>query len=154
MVTANDIKALNEFISNRSVDYVLTGTAALYYHGALPTGEEAHDIDILVLSTEETEGPIRCMFQELQDLSGLKASIYPNCKCFNFKVGTGGVNVNAIVTNDFVPHRPMRIDGEIINVQGVFDILSAKFKLGRQKDYNFFAKLVGQLTSYFPCLKR
>ena len=29
MVTNKDIQALNEFLENRNVDYVLTGTAAL-----------------------------------------------------------------------------------------------------------------------------
>lgn len=46
-VTNKDIQALNEFLENREVDYVLTGTAALFYHGMLPEDTEVHDIDIL-----------------------------------------------------------------------------------------------------------
>ena len=64
MVTNKDIQALNEFLENREVDYVLTGTAALFYHGMLPEGTEVHDIDIIVLTTEETRPALQAMFKE------------------------------------------------------------------------------------------
>ena len=54
MVTNKDIQALNEFLENRNVNYVLTGTAALFYHGMLPENTDVHDIDIIVITSNET----------------------------------------------------------------------------------------------------
>ena len=69
MVTSKDIQTLNEFLENRNVDYVLTGTAALFYHGLLPEGTEVHDIDIIVLTNAETRPALQAMFKELENLS-------------------------------------------------------------------------------------
>ena len=72
MVTNKDIQALNEFLENRGVNYVLTGTAALFYHGLLPKNTEVHDIDIIVLTSEKTRPALQAMFKELENLSGCK----------------------------------------------------------------------------------
>ena len=161
MVTNKDIQALNEFLENREVDYVLTGTAALFYHGLLPEGTEVHDIDIIVLTTEETRPALQAMFKELENLSG--------CQCENehytqsiyvFKVGANNIKVNAFEgdvlggSDNHPKNHIIIIDGAPIKVHDVLDILKAKFSLRRQKDVDFCFKLINQLSSMFLCLKK
>ena len=149
-VTSDDIKALNEFLENRNVNYVLTGTAALYYHEALPDGEMAHDIDIIVLTTPDTRPALQSMFKELEALSCCQNDNYADRNCFTFKVGANNIKVNALKgTPGEVPFRLMNIDGAAIKVHGVKSILAAKFGLGREKDHIFFAKIVKQLSCMF-----
>ena len=161
MVTNKDIQTLNEFLENRGVNYVLTGTAALFYHGLLPKGTEVHDIDIIVLTNEETRPALQAMIKELENLSG--------CKCENehytqqvyvFKVGANNIKVNAF-EGDVLGHsgnhpknHTIIIDGTPIKVHGALDILKAKFSLRRQKDVDFYLKLINQLSSMFLCSKK
>lgn len=157
MVTNKDIQALNEFLENRNVDYVLTGTAALFYHGLLPEGTEVHDIDVIVLTNEETRPALRAMFKELENLSG--------CQCENehykqsvyvFKVGANNTKVNAFEGDvlgcggNHPKNHTIIIDGAPIKVHDALDILKAKFSLNRVKDHEFFAKIVNQLSNMFP----
>ena len=157
MVTNKDIQTLNEFLENREVNYVLTGTAALFYHGMLPEGTEVHDIDIIVLTTEETRPALQAMFKELENLSG--------CQCENehymqsvyvFKVGANNIKVNAFEgdvlggSDNHPKNHTIIIDGAPIKVHDVLDILRAKFSLNRVKDHEFFAKIVNQLSNMFP----
>lgn len=160
MVTNKDILALSEFLENRGVNFVLTGTAALFYHGFLPKGTEVHDIDIIVLTPEETRPAFHAMFKELENLSG--------CQCDNdhydqqvyvFKVGKNNVKVNAF-EGDLINQKTspafhtMIIDGTSIMVHDVFEVLRAKFYLNRAKDHEFFIKIVNQLSSMFACSKK
>lgn len=157
MVTNKDIQALNEFLENRNVDYVLTGTAALFYHGLLPEGTEVHDIDVIVLTNEETRPALRAMFKELENLSG--------CQCENehykqsvyvFKVGANNTKVNAFEGDvlgcggNHPKNHTIIIDGAPIKVHDTLDVLKAKFSLNRVKDHEFFAKIVNQLSNMFP----
>lgn len=157
MVTNKDIQALNEFLENRNVDYVLTGTAALFYHGLLPEGTEVHDIDIIVLTNAETRPALRAMFKELENLSG--------CQCENehygqpvyvFKVGANNIKVNAFegdvlgCGSNHPKNHTIIIDGAPIKVHDALNILKAKFSLNRVKDHEFFAKIVNQLSNMFP----
>lgn len=161
MVTNKDIQALNEFLESRNVDYVLTGTAALFYHGLLPENTEVHDIDIIVLTNVETRPALRAMFKELENLSG--------CQCENehygqpayvFKVGANNIKVNAFEGDvlDCGGNHPKNhtiiIDGAPIKVHDALDILKAKFSLRRQKDADFCFKLINQLSSMFLCSKK
>lgn len=156
MVTNKDIQALNEFLENRGVNYVLTGTAALFYHGLLPKNTEVHDIDIIVLTSEETRPALQAMFKELENLSGCK---YDNehytQQVYVFKVGANNIKVNAfegdcIGGTQYPKSHTMVIDGASILVHDVLDILRAKFSLNRVKDHEFFAKIVNQLSNMFP----
>lgn len=150
MVTGNDIKALNEFLENREIDYVLTGTAALYYHEAMPEDEDVHDIDIIVLTTPDTRPALQAMFKELEALSGCQNDKKYKNKCFTFKVGANNVKVNALEgISGKVPFCFMDIEGTIVKVHGVKSILEAKFGLNRMKDHVFFAKVVKQLSTMF-----
>lgn len=156
MVTNKDIQALNEFLENREVDYVLTGTAALFYHGMLPEDTEVHDIDIIVLTNEETRPALQAMFKELEDLSGCRYDKeHYNSPVYVFKVGANNIKVNAFEGDvlggqDRPKCHTIIIDGAPIKVHDVLDILRAKFSLNRVKDHEFFAKVVNQLSDMFP----
>ena len=162
MVTNKDIQTLNEFLENRNVDYVLTGTAALFYHGLLPKGTDVHDIDIIVITSNETRPALQAMFKELEDLSGCQLdNEHYSSRVFVFKVGENNVKVNALehnldkVNTEFYPsHHTIIIDGTPIKVHDAMKVLEAKFALRRQKDVEFYMKLTNQLTSMFLCSKK
>lgn len=161
MVTNKDIRALNEFLENRNVDYVLTGTAALFYHGLLPEGIEVHDIDIIVLTNEETRPALRAMFKELENLSGCQCeNEHYKQSVYTFKVGANNIKVNAFEGDvlgcggNHPKNHAIIIDGAPIKVHDALDILKAKFSLRRQKDADFCFKLINQLSSVFLCSKK
>ena len=159
MVTNKDIQTLNEFLENRNVDYVLTGTAALFYHGLLPKGTDVHDIDIIVITSNETHPALQAMFKELEDLSGCQFdNEHYSSRVFVFKVGENNVKVNALECNLDKESYPKRqtviIDGNPIQVHDAMEVLNAKFALRRQKDVEFYLKLTNQLTSMFLCSKK
>ena len=158
MVTSKDIKTLNEFLENRGVSYVLTGTAALFYQGALPEGIEVHDIDIIVLTNDETRPALQAMFKELEKLSGCQyENKHYEQSVYVFKVGANNIKVNAfegrweeLACNC----SSMNIDGITILVNKVMAVLKAKFALNREKDHLFFTKLICQLSKMFLCSKK
>ena len=161
MVTNKDIQALNEFLENRNVDYVLTGTAALFYHGLLPEGTEVHDIDIIVLTNEETRPALQAMFKELENLSGCKyENEHYKQRVYVFKVGANNIKVNAFEGDvlgcggNHPKNHTIIIDGAPIKVHDALDILKVKFSLRRQKDVEFYLKLTNQLSSMFLCSKK
>lgn len=161
MVTNKDIQALNEFLENRNVDYVLTGTAALFYHGLLPEGTEVHDIDIIVLTNKETRPALQAMFKELENLSGCKyENEHYKQSVYVFKVGANNIKVNALEGDvlgcggNHPKNHTIIIDGAPIKVHDALDILRVKFSLRRQKDADFCFKLINQLSSMFLCSKK
>ena len=161
MVTNKDIQVLNEFLENRNVDYVLTGTAALFYHGLLPEGTEVHDIDIIVLTNAETRPALQAMFKELENLSGCKyENEHYKQSVYTFKVGANNIKVNALEGDvlgcggNHPKNHTIIIDGAPIKVHDALDILRAKFSLRRQKDADFCFKLINQLSSMFLCSKK
>lgn len=162
MVTNKDIQALSEFLENRNVDYVLTGTAALFYHGLLPKGTDVHDIDIIVITSNDTCPALQAMFKELENLSGCQLdNEHYSSRVYMFKVGENNVKVNAFEHNidkvnaEFYPsHHTVIIDGTPIKVHDAMKVLNAKFALRRQKDTDFCLKLINQLTSMLLCSKK
>ena len=161
MVTNKDIQVLNEFLENRNVDYVLTGTAALFYHGLLPEGTEVHDIDIIVLTNAETRPAPQAMFKELENLSGCQyENEHYKQSVYTFKVGANNIKVNALEGDvlgcggNHPKNHTIIIDGAPIKVHDVLDILRVKFSLRRQKDADFCFKLINQLSSMFLCSKK
>ena len=153
MVTNTDIKILDEFLENRDVKYVLTGSAALFYHGVRMKGNmNVNDIDIIVLTTSEDRRSLQTMFKELERLSGCeKINNYPTKNCYTFKVGPNNVLVNVFEgpLGD-VPYCQMIIDNSTeICVHPVMNILERKFALRRQKDYDYYLALVEHMSSLF-----
>lgn len=155
-VTSEEIHALDQFLKNRGIDYVLTGSCALFYHGALPEGMHAHDIDIIVLTTPENRAAAQSLFKELETLSGGGDNDYPDTNMYTFKVGKNYIPVNAFegdvlgCSNNHPKNHTFIIDGAPIKVHNVLDILRAKFSLNRVKDHEYFAKIVNQLSNMFP----
>lgn len=151
MVTNKDIKLLNEFLTDRGVKYVLTGTAALYCHGALPKDTVVNDIDIIVLTTDEDRDVFRCMFKELEKFSGCRAlNSYPTKTCYTFKIGKNNILVNVFEGKaENTNFRIMKFDNFSIKVHDFMDIMKAKLRLRRNKDYDFFFKLFNQISNMF-----
>lgn len=159
MVTNKDIQTLNEFLENRNVNYVLTGTAALFYHGMLPENTEVHDIDIIVLTTPETCVALQAMFIELEKLSGCQyENKHYTQQVYIFKVGANNIKVNAfegsLVDDTYPKCQTMIIDGVSIRVHDALEVLKAKFALNREKDHLFFTRLICQLSKMFLCSKK
>lgn len=159
MVTNKDIQALNEFLENRNVNYVLTGTAALFYHGMLPENTDVHDIDIIVITSNETRPALQAMFKELENLSGCQLdNEHYSSRVFVFKVGENNVKVNVFECNLDKESYPKRqtiiIDSNPIQVHDAMEVLKAKFALNREKDHLFFTRLICQLSKMFLCSKK
>ena len=152
MVTNTDIKILDEFLENRDVKYVLTGSAALFYHGVRMKGKmNVNNIDIIVLTTSEDRSSLQTMFKELERLSGCeKINNYPTKNCYTFKVGPNNVLVNVFEgpLGD-VPYCLMDIDGVAMRVHPVMNILERKFALRRPKDFDYYLQLTEHMGSLF-----
>lgn len=152
MVTNKEIKTLDSFLQSKGISYVLTGTCALFYHGFLPENTQAHDIDIIVLTTKETRDGIREILQDLQKLSECDNSSYPDCSCITFKVGDVKVNAfegDVLGEKNYPSNQIMMIDDRLIQVHDVMKVLRAKFKLGRNKDFAFCNALIANILKFF-----
>lgn len=154
MITGEDIRTLCEYLNSIGADFVLTGTAGLYYHGLLPKDTEVHDIDVL-LPYESFTALQGDALTKQEKLSGEPHFDYEETTGFTFKVGTNNVKVNAIITkpNTIISYRTMSVDGYWLKVEDAFQILGAKASLQRFKDYEFITKLINQLSGLL-CLKK
>lgn len=158
MVTNKDIQTLNEFLENRNVNYVLTGTAALFFHGLLPKDTEVHDVDIIVLTSDKSRPALQAMFNELEKLSGCQNNKYTDRDVYTFKIGENSIKVNVFERNldkESCPEfHTIIVDNNPIHVHDAMEALEAKFTLRRQKDADFCLKLINQLSLMFLCLKK
>jgi hypothetical protein len=159
VVTNRDVKLLDEFLTEKGIDYVLTGTAGLYIHGFLPKGYDVHDIDIIVPMNTNDELLVNGVFSEQETLSDCKNESDYFQKVFTFKIGKSGVKVNVFVNNilgndNSTNFREINFEGHTIKVHSVWNILEAKFKMGRPKDHHFCVKMFTQICAMFPCLKK
>lgn len=154
MVTGEDVRALCEYLRSIGADFVLTGTAGLYYHGLLPKGTDVHDIDVL-LPYESFTALQGDALAKQEKLSGEPHFDYKETTGFTFKAGSNSIKVNAIVTkpNTIISYRTMSVDGYWLKVEDAFQILGAKASLQRFKDYEFITKLINQLSGLL-CLKK
>ena len=77
-----------------------------------------------------------------------------------FKVGANNIKVNAFEGDvlgcggNHPKNHTIIIDGTPIKVHDAMKVLNAKFALRRQKDVEFYLKLVNQLNSMFLCSKK
>ena len=148
----NQLYKVADFCAANRINYVLTGTLALYILG-IPSTSLPKDIDILVL--DPTESQLQTL-SELQFLSGLdtehdKYSRY----CYSFLVE--GVRVSAIVVDtedgdelpiSIVTYLKNEETGKthFVPVHLVHSALKAKMKLGRDKDKTYMLNLINYLT--------
>lgn len=160
IVTSKDISTLNVFFENHCIDYVLTGTSGLFYHGFLPKETEVHDIDIIIVPrSDKQREEIIALLEEQERLSGCQFdNEHYQQRVFIFKIGENNVKVNAFEGShaDIEASRAMVINGATIRVHSVMHILQAKLAMKRSKDYEFYNKIVYQLSSmFFPqCLRK
>lgn len=139
---------LNKFCCANKLEYMVTGTAALYLLG-LPSDFMPGDIDIKVFHVKDEQ---RNKLKELQFLSGLDNKEYSNNdKCYSFYID--GIKINALNSND--DYDRMRIisvvlsifdeyieNNILIAVQKVSYALADKMKLGRNKDRVYMLNLI------------
>lgn len=146
----SDLKILNDFLCEHSIDYVLTGTMALACHGALPSNHEIHDIDIIALTTNENREALMALFHDLEHLSGCEyCEEHYKHRVYIFKIGQNNVKVNVFEgkTEDTPFHRIFIPEVGPILMHDVGAILQAKFSLSRPKDYAFFHKYIAWLSN-------
>ena len=143
------LKTLDSFCMQNRIDYVLTGTAALYLLG-IPYKPD--DIDIKVFSLTDQQ---RNKIEELQKLAGFKTDDYGSCHttCYSFSM-LGHIKVNVLYSVEPDLNNPIQIrldsrdsKSPIISVQPVFDLIKAKMRLKRDKDRVFMLELINKLTS-------
>jgi hypothetical protein len=153
IVTGKDISTLDAFLGSHNIDYVLTGTSGLFYHGFLPKETEAHDIDIIIVPRDDKQREeVMALLKEQEQLSGCQFDDeYYDQRVYIFKIGENNVKVNAFEGRhaDIEASRAMVINGTTIRVHSVMHILQAKFVMRRSKDYEFYNKIVYQLSSMF-----
>lgn len=160
IVTGKDISTLNAFLESHHINYVLTGTSGLFYHGFLPKETEAHDIDIIIVPRDNTQREeIMALLKEQEQLSGCQFdNEHYDQRVYIFEIGENNVKVNAFEGShaDIEASRAMVINGIAIRVHSVMHILQAKLAMKRSKDYEFYNKIVYQLSSMFfpPCLRK
>lgn len=149
-VQLSDLKILNDFLVRNGVDYVLTGTAALYIHGALPSNHVIHDIDIIALTNDSNRETLMALFHDLEHLSGCEyCEEHYKHRVYIFKIDQNNIKVNVFEGKvEDTPFQIMCLDeiGNIL-VHNVDAILQAKFSLSRPKDYAFFHKYIAWLSN-------
>lgn len=152
-VTGKDISTLDAFLESHHIDYVLTGTSGLFYHGFLPKETKARDIDIIIVPrNDEQREEIMTLLKEQEQLSGCQfGNEHYSQRVYIFKIGENNVKVNAFEGShaDIEASRAMVIDGIAIRVHSIMHILQAKLAMKRSKDYEFYNKIVYQLSSMF-----
>lgn len=155
MVTIDDIKPVKDFLDKRGIKFVLTGTAALYIYGLIPDNYEVGDIDIIVVASKSSESRIYSILDDLEKLTGsqnISKEGYEH-KCFTFIAGPNKVKVNAIIynieENEDLNYIELAFNNNTLKLHTADDILKAKFKLGRLKDFKFYNNLLTTLCAYF-----
>ena len=157
----NKLKQLDKYMKSCNLSYVVTGTAGLSIQGALPEEYDVHDINIIV--------PVVPVFQpkerieaELEKAESL-GNIPNKAKFAEYERKVYIFNLDGIIINAFIEenHGELRFNNiepcetipDIIKFQicvhKVNDILRAKFKLSRNKDYRFYNMLVGFMGTFF-----
>lgn len=133
---------LERYMDDKGIEFAFTGTYALATIGLLPNDYIIGDLDVLCnkLTDEQKAG-----LAELEKLSGIKSSAYPDTKTWTFMIK--GVKVNVMFTNE--PIKTICLYGPVhklvSKVQVPLHALKAKMALKRNKDYQFFNSLMTKL---------
>lgn len=144
---------LDDFLTANGIEYVVTGTTALYLLG-VPSDFVPQDIDIKVFHLKKEQAN---KLKELQLLSGFEDVNYPNCKCYSFQVNTSKINAIVQDTEEYsdifsqVVTLDMRdrheADCHIINIQSIKHAIKDKMRLKRDKDKTYMLNLIANLAS-------
>ena len=137
---------LDDLMKANGIDYVLTGSLGLYFHGITPISYVPHDIDI-IFSDNNNKLP-NMTSQMILDLfvyycGGERAdyTCYNVSDLFVFYIGSNKIEINAFVDRkkvfDSTDYCTMNIMGRDIKVNKALSIIKEKYKLRRLKDYEF-----------------
>ena len=151
MVTFIEITQLSEFLAEKGIPFVLTGTSALSFYGLLPKDYEVGDIDIIITPSDaDASLHIENELTSLAKLTGGVSDDYDG-KSFTFYFGSHRVKVNAIMQRQDMVKYLKVLNGNypVLNIHTPDEALKAKFSLHRIKDYTFCNNLITTITSYF-----
>ena len=147
---------LDFFCSNLGLDYIITGTTALYLNG-FPMPSKPKDIDILVTKDLTPEQVEAIKMQEF--ISGLEKVDYPDSKVWAFYIDKVKVNIivsgfskealiessNSILLGSEKDHK------FLVKVQKVKPALEDKMFLARDKDRKFMLDVFYELVFISKC---
>lgn len=143
---------LNDFCCTNKIEYMVTGTTALYLLG-VPSDFAPGDIDIKIFHVNDEQ---KKKLLELQFLSGLKNDNYKDT-CYSFYIE--GVKINALVDNtqdyDAIFNMSVGVNLEdekqakhhLISVQKVGLAIKDKMLLNREKDKKYLLNLIKNLAT-------
>ena len=149
------ILKLDKFLRSNNIEYMITGTTALYLLG-MPSSYAPNDIDVKV--THLTEEQIKKL-KELQALSGLENDEYGNskCVCYSFKISSfyGDMKVNVLHDDSsnllaesvyaILSQNAKAVEHPILVQKACYALIDKK-KLNRVKDVKYILDLVNNLT--------
>lgn len=149
------LRKLDAFLGDLNIEYMVTGTAALYIAG-FPSNYLPNDIDVLV--PELTQGQ-RDELAKQEYLAGFNNADYPNGgKCFSFPIEGRKINVITSTMDSRCIHsnsnKVVLSDGNhdfCIRVQRVRQALEAKMLLNRDKDKSFLIDAIDNLMGIYKC---
>ena len=152
MVTFIEITQLSEFLAEKGIPFVLTGTSALSFYGLLPKDYEVGDIDIIITPSDaDASLHIENELASFAKLTGGTSDDYDG-KSFAFYFGPHKIKVNAIMQprDTELKYLPV-LNGKypVLNIHTADEALKAKFHLRRIKDFAFCNNLITTFTSYF-----
>lgn len=144
---------LVNFLSENNIDFMITGTAALYLHG-LDTEYTPKDIDVKVFYINNTQAKL---LRDLQNLCGCKINeSYPD-KCYTFNIDDTKINAIPCEKKDYteIVREWRELDKHVyyMPIQKVIYALADKMKLNRQKDTDYMLRLISKLTGLCPRAK-
>lgn len=173
MVTLAEIKLVHDFLSEKNIDHVLTGSCALILHGMLDI--TAVDIDMIIPVNSANYDYVVKELKTQSKLSGMPEQYYPDSLGLriSFAVGTPGIKVDCFVVRakspEDIPALPTIIkqgsdDEFAIKLHALDEIMRAKLSLSRGKDFIFLNKMFVKYSMHFitnetknpvePCSKK
>ena len=151
------LKQLDDLMRVNGIDYTLTGSLGLYFHGLVPASYIPHDIDIIISNNKNkhpflTNQMILDLFCQYSGGDRPEYAYYDASDMFIFYLGKNKLEINAFVDVNKVfermDYRIMNIMGSDIKVNNALSIFKEKFKLHRQKDLQFNNGIQQMLNSY------
>lgn len=150
-------KLLNDLMRVNGIDFVLTGSLALYMHGLVPASYVPHDIDIIISSKNKHPLQSNLILLDLfTHFCGETKSEYAYSNAvdmFIFYLKKSMIKINAFIDINSVfaksDFRIMNVMGCEVKVHNALSILEKKYKMRRLKDYQFNNELQDVLNSFF-----
>lgn len=166
-MTSDDISLLYQTMEKCKIPFILTGTAALAIQGFVPSNYHPHDFDIIITLEGETNTQlaIDAIIKKIELESKCKVEYndyYGSNFVYTFKL-SNGTTVNAFANSNCKIVDALTYIGAFgetgrytkisfaglpqICVSRVSDVLKAKFKLKRYKDFIFAKDLISYIAN-------